>query len=146
MPHYNKIIMIGHLTRDVQVSYTPSQTAVADFGIATNRTWTDQGGQKREEVCFVDCKSFGKLSETLVKFFGKGKPILVEGRLAFDQWEDQQGNKRSKHRIIVESFAFVGDGGGKQSKNEQQEEAAPRPWTPSGPDRGGEQEQEDVPF
>lgn len=141
MPSYNKIIMVGRLTRDCQLSYTPSQTAVADFGIASNRSWTDQGGQKRDEVCFVDCKAFGKTAENITKFFGKGKPILVEGRLSFDQWTDQQGNKRSKHRITVDQFTFVGGDG----MRDEPEEEAPVAGKVSGPPRH-ETDPDDIPF
>lgn len=103
----NKVFLLGNLTRDPQLSTLPSQTSVVEFGIATNRKWKDQGGQQREEVCFVDCKAFGKTAEVIQKFFTKGKPILVEGRLTLDQWE-KDGVKHSKHRVVVESFTFVG--------------------------------------
>ncbi len=135
MPHYNKVIMIGHLTRDVQLSYTPGGTAVADFGVATNHKWTGQDGSKREEVCFIDCRAFAKVGENLNKFFSKGDAILVEGRLTFDQWE-KDGVKRSKHRVTVESFTFVGGNG--QKPDEPEAPANRRPGAPI-PD-------EDVPF
>ncbi len=105
---YNKIILMGNLTRDPQLSYLPSQTAVVDFGIATNRKWK-KDGEEREEVCFVDCQAFGKLAETLSKWLTKGKPVLVEGRLKLDKWTAQDGTNRSKHKVLVESFSFVGD-------------------------------------
>jgi len=108
MPNYNKIIIIGHLTRDPQLSYTPNQTAVVDFGIATNHKWTGQDGQSHEEVCFVDCIAFGKRAENINKYCQKGQPLLVEGRLKFDQWEAQDGSKRSKHKINVDNFTFSG--------------------------------------
>jgi len=108
MPNYNKIIIIGHLTRDPQLSYTPNQTAVVDFGIATNHKWTGQDGQSHEEVCFVDCIAFGKRAENINKYCQKGQPLLVEGRLKFDQWEAQDGSKRSKHKINVDNFTFLG--------------------------------------
>lgn len=145
MPSYNRIIMIGHLTRDPQLSYTPSQTAVCNFGVASNRTWNDQSGHKREEVCFVDCAAFGKTAENINRFFKKGKPILIEGRLALNQWEDQQGNKRSKHKIVVESFHFIGGDNGSGGKKPQEEDS-PEPWTPSGPERSGEMPDDGIPF
>ena len=114
MPNYNKVIMIGYLTRDPQLSYTPNQTAVADFGIAVNHKWKSQDGE-REDVCFIDCQSFGKRAETINKWCDKGMPLLIEGRLKFDQWTAQDGSKRSKHKIIVDTFAFVGEQKGKDS-------------------------------
>ena len=108
----NKIILLGNLTRDPQLSYTPNQTPVVDFGMATNRKWKAQDGSDREEVCFVDCRMFGKRAEAINKYVKKGEKLLIEGRLTFDQWEAQDGTKRTKHRINVENFEFVG---GKQS-------------------------------
>lgn len=112
MASYNKVMMIGNLTRDPQLSYTPSQTAVVDFGLATNRKWTAQDGSQREDTCFVDCRAFGKQAETINKYLAKGRSVFVEGRLTFDSWNAQDGTKRSKHRITVENFQFLGGGGG----------------------------------
>ncbi|MBN2212531.1 MAG: single-stranded DNA-binding protein [Sedimentisphaerales bacterium] len=112
MASFNKIIMLGNLTRDPQLSYLPSQTPVVDFGLATNRRWTSQDGTQREETCFVDCRAFGRMAENISKYCKKGRSLLVEGRLTFDQWEAQDGSKRSKHRITVETFTFVDSGGG----------------------------------
>lgn len=106
MASYNKVIMIGNLTKDPVLSETPSKTPVVDFGIATNRKWRN-GDKSGEEVCFVDCNAFGKMAENIAKYFLKGKPILIEGRLTFDSWTAQDGTKRSKHRVTVESFQFV---------------------------------------
>lgn len=106
------MIILGNLTRDPQLSYLPSQTPVVEFGIATNRKWTGQDGSQHEEVCFVDCKAFGNLANNINKYFTKGKPILITGRLTFDQWESPDGGKRSKHRIAVQTFTFVGGGDG----------------------------------
>ncbi|MEN6386597.1 MAG: single-stranded DNA-binding protein [Phycisphaerales bacterium] len=116
MANFNKVILLGNLTRDPQLSYLPSQTAVVDFGLATNRRWTSQDGQQREEACFVDCRAFGKPAETINKYCKKGKPLLIEGRLTFDSWTGKDGEKRSKLRVTIESFQFVssapGQGGG----------------------------------
>ena len=113
MAGFNRVLLMGNLTRDPQLSYTPSQTAVVDFGIATNRKWSGQDGSQREETCFVDCRAFGRLAENINKYFSKGKPIFVEGRLTFDSWTAQDGSKRSKHRVTVEKFEFLpGTGGG----------------------------------
>ena len=108
MASYNKVIILGNLTRDPQLSYTPNQTAIVEFGIATNRRWTDGAGQKREETCFVDCKAFGRLAENINKYLNKGGQACVEGRLALDTWTSQEGTKRSKHYIIIEGFTLLG--------------------------------------
>ncbi len=105
----NKIILAGNLTRSPQLSYTPSQTAVVDFGLAVNRKWTSQSGEKKEEVCFVDCRAFGRTAENINKYLEKGRQLFIEGRLTFDSWTAQDGTKRSKHRVTVESFQFIGD-------------------------------------
>ena len=110
MAGFNRVIMMGNLTRDPQLTYTPSQTPVVEFGLATSRKWKGQDGTDREDVCFVDCRAYGKIAETISKHFQKGKTILVEGRLTFDQWETPDGQKRSKHRIAIESFTFINDG------------------------------------
>jgi len=130
---FNKILLMGNLTRDPQLSYTPSETAVVDFGLATNRKWTDQSGNQRDETCFVDCRAFGKVAENINKFFKKGRPIFLEGRLAFDSWTAQDGTKRSKHRVTVEQFTFV------FSNNQgQSQESGERP--------GGPVPDDDIPF
>ena len=110
MPSYNRLILMGHLTRDPQLSYLPSQVAVCDFGIATNRKWSGQDGNKQEEVCFVDCKMFGKRAEVIQKYSLKGDLLLVEGRLRLDTWKDADGNNRSKHRVIIDNFEFMSTG------------------------------------
>lgn len=112
MANYNKVILVGNLTRDPQMSYLPSQTAVVEFGLAINHRWRDQQGQQREDTCFIDCRCYGKQAETLNQYMSKGRPILIEGRLQFDQWEGKDGSKRSKHRIFVERFQFLGSAGG----------------------------------
>jgi len=113
MASFNKVLLMGNLTRDPQLSYTPSQTAVVDFGVATNRKWTAQDGGQRDETCFVDCRAFGRMAENINKFFSKGKPIFLEGRLTYDSWTAQDGTKKSRLRITVENFQFLpGTGGG----------------------------------
>ena len=131
MASYNKVILMGNLTRDPQMSYLPSQTAVVEFGLAVNRRWRGTDGQQREEVCFVDCRAYGKQAETIGQYMTKGKPILIEGRLQFDMWEGKDGVKRSKHRISIERFQFVGTAGpGGQGG---QAAARPMPARPAGP-------------
>src|SRR5215213_8677844 len=115
MASFNQVILMGNLTRDPQLKFLPSQTAVAEFGVACNRKFTTQSGEQREEVTFVDCTAFGKTAENINKYFTKGKPIFIEGRLKYDQWEDKQGGgKRSKLTVHVNNFQFIGgrDGGG----------------------------------
>jgi single-strand DNA-binding protein len=118
MANFNKVILIGNLTRDPQLSYLPSQTAVVEFGLAMNRTWTGQDGQKKDETCFIDVRAYGKPAETINHYMAKGQQIMIEGRLQFQQWQAQDGSKRSKHIVIVDSFQFLGgprsagDGGG----------------------------------
>jgi len=110
MANFNKIFLMGNLTRDPQLSYLPSQTAVVDFGLAVNRRWTGKDGEKREDTCFVDCRAFGQPAETINKYLSKGRPVFIEGRLDFDSWTAQDGTKRSKHRVTVERFQFLGGG------------------------------------
>ena len=107
MASYNRVILMGNLTRDPQSGTLPtSGTAVCEFGLAVNRTWKDADGNAREEVLFIDCTAFGKPAETLGKYLRKGRPVHVEGRLKLDRWE-QDGQPRSKIRVIVEQFRFV---------------------------------------
>jgi len=111
MANFNKVLLIGRLTRDPQLSYLPSQTAVVDFGLAVNRNWTGRDGEKKEETCFVDCRAFGRLAENINKYLTKGRLLFVEGRLTFDTWTAQDGTKRSRHRVTVENFQFLPAGG-----------------------------------
>ena len=111
MSSYNKVILMGNLTRDPQLRYLPSGMAVCDFGLAINHRWRDKDGTQREEVCFVDCSCFAKGGEIINQYMTKGRPILVDGRLRLDSWTGQDGQKRSKHTVVVESFQFVGSRG-----------------------------------
>ena len=110
MASFNKVIMAGNLTRDPELSFLPSQTPVVEFGLATNRKYKGRDGEMKEDVCFVDCRCYGQSAETINKYCSKGSPLLIEGRLTFDRWEAQDGSKRSKHRIFVERFQFLGSG------------------------------------
>lgn len=109
MANFNKVILAGHLTRDPQLSYTPNQTAVVDFGMAVNRKWTGKDGNKKEEICFVDLRMFGKRAEVINTHLLKGDPLFIEGRLTFDSWQAQDGSNRSKLRVMVENFEFLGN-------------------------------------
>jgi len=110
MASYNKVLLMGNMTRDPQLRYLPnSQTAVVDFGLACNRKFRTAQGEDREEVLFVDCTAWGKTAEVINQYFQKGRPIFVEGRLKLDTWEDKQGGgKRSKLSVVVENFQFIG--------------------------------------
>ncbi|MBN1795272.1 MAG: single-stranded DNA-binding protein [Sedimentisphaerales bacterium] len=128
MANYNKVLLMGNLTRDPQLSYLPSQTAVVDFGLAVNRRWTGSDGSAKESTCFVDCRAFSKTAETINKYLTKGSPVFLEGRLDFDMWTAQDGTKRSKHRITVERFQFIGGTGtGNSGQKQEVEDAPPAP-------------------
>jgi single-strand DNA-binding protein len=100
---------LGNLTRDPQIKHLPSNTTVADFGLAMNRRYKTQGGEDKEEVCFIDCAAFGRQAEVIGQFCRKGRQLLVEGRLKYDQWDDKSGGgKRSKVSVVVENFQLLG--------------------------------------
>ena len=108
MANFNKVILAGNLTRDPELRYTPKGTAVAKIGLAINRTWRTETGEQKEEVTFVDVDAFGKTAETIGQYFKKGRPILIEGRLRYETWEDKQTNqKRSKLGVVMENFQFM---------------------------------------
>ncbi len=148
MANYNKVILVGNLTRDPQMSYLPSQTPVVELGLAVNRRWKSQDNQNREETCFIDCRAYGRQAETINQYVKKGQQILLEGRLTFDQWEGKDGTKRSKHRVTVERFQFLGGGRGAGAPAQQPPAAAPQqpgggePAPPAYEDMGGEE----IPF
>src|SRR5215469_14897063 len=134
MANYNRIILVGNLTRDPQLKYLPSQLPVVEFGMAVNRKFRGNDGQDREEVLFIDCACFGKGAEVINNYCQKGKQLLVEGRLKYDTWEDKQGGgKRSKHSIVVDNFQLMGGrsdntgGGGAQASYDDAGGAAPPP-------------------
>ena len=113
---YNKVLLMGNLTRDVELKHTPNNQAVAEIGLAVNRRFKTRDGENREETTFVDCEAWGRTAEIMSQYLAKGRPVFVEGRLKLDQWQDKDGNNRSKLRVVVESFQFVdsrgGEGGG----------------------------------
>jgi single-strand DNA-binding protein len=149
MAGFNKVLLLGNLTRDPQLSYTPNQTAVVDFGVATNRKWTGQDGSQREETCFVDCRAFGRMAENINKFFSKGKPIFLEGRLTFDSWTAQDGSKKSKLRVTVENFQFLPGTGGPGPGPGPGAEAPDQGLDEAGPPRGRSNEpipDSEIPF
>src|SRR3712207_3783928 len=110
---FNKVILVGNLTRDPEVRYTPKGSAVCDLGLAVNRNYTTDTGEKREEVTFVDVVFWARLAEIAGEYLKKGRPVLIEGRLQLDSWDDKQsGQKRSKLKVIGESMQLLGGRGG----------------------------------
>ena len=140
MPSFNRVTLIGNLTRDPETKQLPSGTSVAEFGLASSRKFKTQDGEEREETCFVDCAAFGRQAEVIQQYCRKGKAIFVEGRLKYDQWDDKAtGAKRSKLSVVVENFQFLGapehgDGGG----GEHRERDAGRSQGQPGGNRGGD--------
>jgi len=117
MASFNKVILAGNLTRDPELRYTPKGMAVVKLGMAVNRTWKSESGENKEEVTFVDVDVWGRQAEVIAQYMRKGRPLLVEGRLKLDTWEDKNTHqKQSKLKVVLESFSFIdskgGDGGG----------------------------------
>ena len=110
MASLNKVLLIGNLTRDPEVRMMSSGRPVCNFGLALNRNYKDSEGNKKEEVTFVDVECFGPRAEAVARFFTKGRPIFVEGRLKLDQWESKEGEKRSAIRVVLDNFEFVDSG------------------------------------
>lgn len=156
MPNLNKVMLIGNLTRDPEVKYTPKGTAVAEVGMAINRVFTPEGGEKREETTFVDITFWGRQAEIVGQYAKKGNPLYVEGRLQLDSWDDKQtGQKRSKLRVVGEQLQLLGGrpgagGGGNQGGGGEYDDAPParpsRPAQPQRPAPAAEPEDDDIPF
>jgi len=160
MPSYNKVILMGNLTRDPEMRFLPSNTPVAQIGIAVNERWKNkQTDQWEERVNFIDCEAFARTAEVINQYFQKGKPILIEGKLRMDQWEDKQtGQKRSKLKVVIDSFEFVGgrddgQGGGPRGGGRGQSYEGGSGGGSGGASGGGSQEpahtpvdEEDIPF
>ena len=151
MASFNKVIIVGNLTRDPELRYTPKGTAVARITLAVNRTYTaGEGGEKKEEVSFVDVDVWGRQAEVISQYMKKGRPLLVEGRLKQDSWEDKNTKqKQSKLKVVLESFSFIdsgnrgGDGGGGGNAPARSPSASTPP--PESPDAEPPQD-DDVPF
>jgi single-strand DNA-binding protein len=150
MASYNKVILMGNLTRDPELQYLPSGTAVAKFGLAVNRVYNDrQSGERKEDVCFVDITAWARQAEVCNEYLRKGSPVFLEGRLNFNSWETDDGQRRSKLDVVAERVQLVGgrqdgDGGGAY------DQAAPAS-APSSPELSGEQgppatTDDDIPF
>jgi single-strand DNA-binding protein len=143
MASFNKVILVGNLTRDPQVKRTPAGQSVAELGLAVNRSWWDkQANQKREETTFVDVTLWGRDAEVASEYLSKGRPVLIEGRLQYDTWEDKQtGQKRSKLRVVCERMQLLGGrgeggggGGGGGGRSASQSDS----YSPGGDDYGSE--------
>lgn len=118
MASFNKVLLMGNLTREPEIRYTPNGSAVCEFGMAINRTYTSNN-EKKEEVCFVDINVWGKQAETCSRYLQKGSPLFVEGRLQLDQWNDKEtGKSRSKLRVVAERTQFLGSPGNKEGFGE----------------------------
>jgi single-strand DNA-binding protein len=154
MAGFNRVVLLGNLTRDPQLKYLPNNTAVCEFGLAVNRRWRDRDGNQREDVCFVDMAAFGRPGETINQYMSKGRQILVEGRLKFDSWTSQDGTKRSKLSVVVENFTFVGtrdaSSGGVPAGTRDGRQPAPLPQAPGLADAPPMDEEppsgDDIPF
>lgn len=131
MASLNKVLLIGNLTRDPELRYIPSGTAVANFGLAVNRAYTTQDGEKKEEVCFVDIDVWGKTAENCANYLKKGRLVFIEGTLQFRTWETEDGQKRSKHNVRAINVQFLG---GRRDENEPDVENM------------GEETNNDIPF
>jgi single-strand DNA-binding protein len=112
MANFNKVILMGNLTRDPELRQTPGGTGVCEFGLAMNRVYKTQSGERREETCFVDIVVWGRQGENCARYLSKGRPALIEGRLAYDTWEARDGSKRSRLRVVAETVQFLGGAGG----------------------------------
>jgi single-strand DNA-binding protein len=154
MASYNKVILLGNLTRDPELRYTPKGTAVARLGLAVNRSYKTDTGESKEEVTFLDVDAWGKQAELISQYLRKGNPLFVEGRLRLDQWDDKQtGQKRSAIKVVLENFQFVGGraeggsgGGGAPSAPPSRPPARPANPTEPPTSDGPPPEEDDVPF
>ena len=115
---YNRVILVGNLTRDVELRYMPSGTAVGKIGLATSRKFKSQAGEQKEEVCFVDVTLFGRTGEIANQYLKKGSKVLIEGRLVFEQWTDQSGQKRSKHGVVADTLQMLDSKGSTPSSED----------------------------
>ncbi|MDR1789155.1 MAG: single-stranded DNA-binding protein [Opitutaceae bacterium] len=155
MASFNKVILIGNLTREPETRTTPKGTAICTFGLAVNRKYKDESGGLREEVNFFDIEAWGKTAETISKYMRKGSPLFIEGRLKYDSWEDKNTNqKRSRVKIIVETAQFIGsprgDSAPAPADNGDDDRSVPPPRAPrpapAAPPPAQENIDEDVPF
>ena len=138
MASFNRVILMGNLTRDPELRYTPSGSAVCEFGLAMNRSYKTSSGEQRDETCFVDVTMWGRRGEVISEYFQKGRPIFIEGRLQFDSWEGQDGRRRNKLTVVLDNFQFIGgrrgEGqGGYDDRDRPQRGGSAPQRTPSAP-------------
>jgi single-strand DNA-binding protein len=151
MANLNKVMLIGNVTRDPEVKFTPKGSAVADLGLAVNRVYTNQSGEKTEEVTYIDVELWGRLAEIAGEYAKKGRPVFIEGRLRLDSWEDKQsGQKRNRLKVVAEGLQLLGSrpgGGAGGADYEGEGEAAAKPPRPA-PARSAASEpaDDDIPF
>lgn len=166
MANFNKVMLMGNLTRDPEIKYTPKGMAITQLGLAVNRVWSNEAGERQEEVTFIDVEMFGRKAEVAAEYLKKGRPVFIEGRLKLDTWDDKtSGQKRSKLKVVGENMEFIGGreagGGGREGGGGGSEESgggggssrpfqksAPRPAPPKPPtdpdlDAAGD---DDIPF
>lgn len=110
---FNKVFLMGNLTRDVELRSIGADQVVANVGLAVNRRFRTKDGESREEVTFLDCEAWGRTAETMSRYLAKGRPVFIEGRLKLDQWQDKDGSNRSKIKVVIETFQFVDSPGGR---------------------------------
>jgi single-strand DNA-binding protein len=155
MANFNKVIIAGNLTRDPELRYTPKGTAVVKLGLAINRTWKSESGENKEEVTFVDVEAWERQAEVIAQYFRKGKPILIEGRLKLDTWEDKNTHQKvSKLKVRLETFSFIDSKGPDAAAGAGAVPSggpAPRPAPPpkpaeAPPESEAPPEEDDVPF
>jgi single-strand DNA-binding protein len=162
MASVNKVMLLGNLTRDPEIRYTPKGTAVTDLGMAVNRVRTGDNGERIEEVTYVDVTLWGRQAELAGQYLGKGRPVFIEGRLQLDQWDDKQsGQKRSSLRVVGENMQFLpgggggGNGGGNypQGGSSSEEDEGPQRQAPPSSSQGGaaasdsfDNDDDDIPF
>ena len=135
MASFNKVILAGNLTRDPELRYTPKGMAVARIGLAVNRTYTSsEGGEKKEEVTFIDVEAWGRQAEVIGQYMKKGRPLLVEGRLKLDTWEDKNTKqKQSKLKVVLETFSFIDSNRADNGGVAEAPRSRPAPAAPSSP-------------
>ena len=154
MASFNKVVLVGNLTRDPELRYTPKGTAIAKIGLAVNRVWTNDAGEKKEEVTFVDVDVFGRTAENVGQYLKKGSPALIEGRLKLDQWDDKQtGQKKQKLGVVAELVQFLasapaGNHGEKEAPaiGARRVASAPPAAENGAPPEGAADSDDDVPF
>jgi len=122
MASLNKVFLIGNLTRDVDLKYTSSGKAVANFGIAVNRAYTDANGERVEDACFVDIVAWDRLAEVCGDYLSKGRPVFIEGRLQYRSWEAEDGGKKSKLEVVAQNIQFLGGKSGPETSSPEGED------------------------